>query len=295
MTTPTIHRAAELRGLLEGWRANGERIALVPTMGNLHRGHLALVAKARARAERVVVSVFVNPLQFGPNEDYGRYPRTLDADVAQLASANVDCVFAPAVEEVYVNGFPPATTITVSPLSAELDGHFRPGFFTGVATVVAIFFELVRPDLAVFGEKDWQQLQIVRRMVEDLRLGIEIVGHPTERDTDGLALSSRNQYLSVEERQRAPAIHAALQAVAAGLRGGRRDFAAVCGEQIAVLSGQGFQPQYLEVRAQDLSAAQADAREWVVLVAALLGRTRLIDNLPVTIGLADALRKSRSP
>lgn len=277
----TVHTAAELRAQIAQWRAQGQRIAFVPTMGNLHQGHLALMAHARSVGERVVASVFVNPLQFGPNEDFGRYPRTLDADRAQLEAAGVDLLFAPAVEEVYVNGFPPATTITVSPLSAELEGAFRPGFFTGVATVVSILFNLVQPDSAVFGDKDWQQLQIIRRMVADLRLPIEIIGHPTARADDGLALSSRNQYLSAEQRALAPALHVALCGVADGLRGGRRDHAALIAEAIAALQAQGFATQYLEIRAPDLGPANVDGGDWVVLVAAVLGTTRLIDNVRV--------------
>jgi len=279
----TLHLASELRATVDRWRAAGDTIALVPTMGNLHDGHLALVAKARELATRVVVTIFVNPLQFGPNEDFGRYPRTLPDDQARLLAAGVDLVWAPPVEEVYVNGYPPATTITVAPIANELEGAFRPGFFTGVATVVAILFASVRPDLAVFGEKDWQQLQIVRRMVDDLRFGIRIIGYPTARSADGLALSSRNQYLGEADRARAPRIHAALQAVAAGLTAGRRDFPALCAEQSAALADAGFQPQYLEVRAPSLAAAAAADREFVVLVAALLGSTRLIDNLRVRL------------
>ncbi|WP_292997390.1 pantoate--beta-alanine ligase [Nevskia sp.] len=279
----TLHTVAELQSLRADWRARGERVAVVPTMGNLHRGHLALVERAKQLAERVVVTIFVNPLQFGPNEDFGRYPRTLPEDLKALAGLGVDLVYAPPVEEVYVNGFPPATTITVAPLSSQLEGHFRPGFFTGVATVVAILFDSVQPDVAVFGEKDWQQLQIVTRMVADLRMGIAIVGHPTARDDDGLAMSSRNQYLNAEERARAPAVHASLQAVAAGLRAGRRDLESLCDEACAALRQQGFVPQYLEVRTPALDSPIASTRDFVVLVAAVLGTTRLIDNLRVTL------------
>ncbi len=279
----TLHTVAELQSLRADWRARGERVAVVPTMGNLHRGHLALVERAKQLAERVVVTIFVNPLQFGPNEDFGRYPRTLPDDLKALAGLGVDLVYAPPVEEVYVNGFPPATTITVAPLSSQLEGHFRPGFFTGVATVVAILFDSVQPDIAVFGEKDWQQLQIVTRMVADLRMGIAIVGHPTARDDDGLAMSSRNQYLNAKERARAPAVHASLQAVAAGLRAGRRDLESLCAEAIATLRQQGFVPQYLEVRSPALDSPIASTRDFVVLVAAVLGTTRLIDNLRVTL------------
>lgn len=279
----TLHLASELRAQISRWRAAGERIALVPTMGNLHAGHLALVQKAQQLGDRVVVTVFVNPLQFGPNEDFGRYPRTLPDDLRRLEAQGVDLVYAPPVEEVYVNGFPPATTITVSPLSAELEGAFRPGFFTGVATVVAILFNSVQPDVAVFGEKDWQQLQIIKRMVSDLRMSVEIVGYPTERAGDGLALSSRNQYLNAEERGLAPLVHAALQAVAAGLEAGRRDYHALCAEQSRKLESAGYRPQYLEVRTPGLEQPKADDRDFVVLVAAVLGTTRLIDNLRVTV------------
>lgn len=279
----TLHLASELRVTVDRWRAEGKTVALVPTMGNLHDGHLALVAAARSRADRVVVTIFVNPLQFGPNEDFGRYPRTLPDDIAKLEAAGVDLLWAPPVEEVYVNGYPPATTITVAPIANELEGAFRPGFFTGVATVVAILFASVRPDIAVFGEKDWQQLQIVRRMNEDLRFGIDIVGYPTARAADGLALSSRNQYLSAQDRPRAAGLYAALKAVAAGIGAGRRDFTALCAEQVAVLAAAGFTPQYLEVRSPALAPAAAGDRAFVVLAAAVLGGTRLIDNLPVRL------------
>ena len=280
----TLHQASALREQIERWRAAGDTIALVPTMGNLHSGHLALVDKARSLANRVVVTIFVNPLQFGPNEDFGRYPRTLPGDLAQLDAAGVDLVWTPPVEEVYVNGFPPASTITVSPLSAELEGAFRPGFFTGVATVVAILFACVRPDIAVFGEKDWQQLQIVRRLVQDLRFDIRIVGHPTARAADGLALSSRNQYLSEADRARAPMVHAALKEVADGVKAGRRDFEALCAAQAAVLAAAGFAPQYLEVRSPSLARPAPEDRAFVVLIAAVLGGTRLIDNLWIDAG-----------
>ncbi|MDP3294512.1 MAG: pantoate--beta-alanine ligase [Nevskia sp.] len=275
----TLHLASELRAQISQWRAAGERIALVPTMGNLHAGHLALVRHARSLGDRVVVTVFVNPLQFGPNEDFGRYPRSLPEDLRQLEAQGVDLVYAPPVDEVYANGFPPATTITVSPLSAELEGAFRPGFFTGVATVVAILFNSVQPDVAVFGDKDWQQLQIVKRMVADLRMPVDVVGYPTERAEDGLALSSRNQYLTAAEREQAPQIHAVLQAVAAGLKAGRSDYAALCTEQMQALEAAGFRPQYLEVRTPALAQPAAGDEDFVVLIAAVLGTTRLIDNL----------------
>lgn len=280
----TVHRVADLQAELAEWRSRGESIALVPTMGNLHAGHLSLVRRARQLGECVVVSIFVNPLQFGPSEDFERYPRTLEADQKLLAQAGADLVFAPAVADIYPAGYPPATTVRVGgAVTSILDGHFRPGHFEGVATVVNILFNLVRPDAAVFGEKDWQQLQVIRRMVADLGMPLRIAGAPTLRDPDGLALSSRNQYLSPAERALAPRLHQALGAVATAIESGRRDYAALCAGQWAVLEEAGFKPQYLEVRAPDLSAPVADAASLVILVAAYLGRTRLIDNLQLRL------------
>lgn len=277
----TVQTIAELRTQLDAWRAAGECIALVPTMGNLHRGHLRLIEQARARADRVVASVFVNPLQFGPNEDFERYPRTLASDQAALASASVDLLFAPPVAEIYPRGRDGLTSVHVPGASAGLDGDHRPGHFDGVATVVSILFHLVQPQLALFGEKDYQQLAVIRQMVADLHLPIEIVGVATERDVDGLALSSRNQYLSAEERARAPALYAALQAAAAALQAGRRDFERISEEQCKVLTRQGFEVQYLQIRKANLGLPEATTTHYVVLVAAKLGATRLIDNLQV--------------
>lgn len=279
----TIHTVAELRAQLAAWRRAGERIALTPTMGNLHAGHLQLVAAGRARATRVVASVFVNPLQFGPHEDFDRYPRTLAADAAKLAAAGCDLLFAPSVAEVYPNGRDGLTVITVPRAAAGLEGEFRPGHFEGVATVVNILLNLVQPDVALFGEKDYQQLQLIRQMVADLHMPIEIAGVPTEREADGLAMSSRNQYLDARQRPLATAIHAALMAVARGLREGRRDYEALAAEQLAGLAAAGFRPQYLAVRRPDLAPAAPEDREWRVLVAAFLGDTRLIDNIGVTL------------
>jgi pantoate--beta-alanine ligase len=279
-----VHSVSELHAELEEWRARRERVALVPTMGNLHSGHLSLVRRARELGECVAVSVFVNPLQFGPKEDYSRYPRTLEADAALLRQAGADLLFAPTVADVYPGGYPPATVVQVGgTLTEVLDGAFRPGHFAGVATVVNILFNLIRPDAAVFGEKDWQQLQVIRRMVADLGLPVRVVGEPTSRAEDGLALSSRNQYLSAEERARAPRLHAGLRAIAARIQAGRRDFAALCAEQAAALDAAGFRTQYLEVRAPDLAPATAEASSLVILAAAHLGTTRLIDNLPLRL------------
>lgn len=279
----TLHTVAELRAQLREWRAAGQRIALVPTMGNLHAGHLQLVAHARQRAQRVVATVFVNPLQFGPTEDFYRYPRTLARDASALQAAGCDLLFAPSVAEMYPSGREGLVTLKAPPEAEWLCGHFRPGHFDGVLTVVNILFNQVQPDVAVFGEKDYQQLYLIRRMVADLHLPIAIDGVPTQRETDGLALSSRNQYLSAEERARAGAIHCALEAVAQSLAGGRRDYAALCEEQHKILEKKGFRPQYLEVRRPDLSLPDAQDRAWVILVAAYLGTTRLIDNRSVAV------------
>lgn len=278
-----VHGIAELRVQLSAWRRQGERIAFVPTMGNLHRGHLELVRQARSRAPRVVSSVFVNPLQFGPNEDFDRYPRTLEQDRERLDGAGCDLLFAPSVREMYPRGREGLTVVSVPGISEILCGQFRPGHFDGVATVVNVLFNLVQPDLALFGQKDYQQLYLIRRMAADLHLPVEVVGIATERESDGLALSSRNQYLSPEERARAPALFAALSAVAAALRSGRRDFAQLSAEHVAIIQEKGFESQYLEIRRPDLSRPSEGDREFVILVAAYLGRTRLIDNLHIEL------------
>ena len=290
MPLPTLHTVALLRETVTNWRANGQRVALVPTMGNLHAGHLRLVETARRQADRVVASVFVNPLQFGPSEDFDRYPRTLEADATALATAGCDALFAPSAREVYPRGLDGLVRVVVpEALATVLCGAFRPGHFDGVATVVNILFNMVAPDLALFGEKDYQQLAVIRRMVADLHLPVRVEGVPTERAADGLALSSRNQYLSATERLAAPAMHAALAMVGAGLRAGRRDFAALAHLGTAQLTEAGMKPQYLEIRALDLSVPAPDDAGFVVLAAAYLGATRLIDNLSVQVrnGLAD--------
>lgn len=279
----TLHRIPDLRMQLAGWRQAGQRIALVPTMGNLHRGHLELVRRGREVADRVVASIFVNPLQFGPNEDFGRYPRTLDQDRAALDEVGADLLFAPNAQEVYPRGMEGLAKVSVPGVSSSLCGHFRPGHFDGVATVVSILFNLVQPDVALFGEKDYQQLFIIRRMVADLHMPIAIQGVATEREPDGLALSSRNQYLTPEERSLAPEMYATLREVADKLRAGRRDFSALCYAGIKRLEASQFRPQYLEVRTPDLCAPGREGHEFVILAAGYLGKTRLIDNITVTM------------
>ncbi len=278
----TLRGIAALRRLLAGWRAGGERIALVPTMGNLHAGHLALVALARRHAPRVVVSVFVNPAQFGPGEDYARYPRTLASDRRQLVAAGADVLFVPAVTAIYPGGSEATTTVAVPGLSAILCGQSRPRHFAGVTSVVARLFNIVQPDVAVFGRKDYQQLVIIRRMAADLHFPVRVIAGTTRRERDGLALSSRNQYLSARERAHAPALHAALSRCREALRRGRRDFAALEADGLAALRVAGMKPDYFAIRrAADLAAPERGDRALVVLAAAYLGRARLIDNVRV--------------
>jgi pantoate--beta-alanine ligase len=270
----------EVRARVRDWRAAGLRVALVPTMGNLHAGHLSLLAAARYRADRVIASVFVNPLQFGPAEDFAAYPRTLAEDEGLLAEAHCDLLFAPTVEQIYPDGGAQSTLITVRDLASVLCGQFRPGHFDGVATVVAKLFNIVAPDVAVFGEKDFQQYIIIRRMTSDLMLPVEIVGAPTVRAPDGLALSSRNRYLSPEERAIAPAIHRALQAAVKRLDEGDRNFLGIESAGWQALAVAGLRPDYFAVRdANDLQPPRLTSQELVVLTAARLGKARLIDNL----------------
>ncbi len=274
-------RMVAVREAIAHWRAEGLRVGFVPTMGNLHAGHLSLVSAARERVDRVVVSIFVNPTQFGENEDFDAYPRTFREDSDNLAAAGCDLLFAPAVEEVYPYGPAGTTRITVPALADTLCGEVRPGHFDGVATVVVRLFNMVPAQVAVFGEKDYQQLQIIRRLVKDLAIPIEIVGAPTLREADGLAMSSRNAYLSVEERDVAPRLHQALQDVARRVAGGEPAPAA---EKAAWqgLQQAGFRPDYVAVRgAGDLAVPVPENRPWRVFGAAWLGQARLIDNLPI--------------
>ena len=274
---------AELRHWVGRWRRDGLRVALVPTMGNLHRGHMELVRRARGLADRVVVSLFVNPLQFGPGEDFDGYPRTLELDRGLLEAEGVQLLFAPAaVAEVYPRPAAEQTRVEVPGLSDILCGASRPGHFVGVATVVCKLFNMVQPDIAVFGEKDFQQLLILRRMVEDLGMPVQMLGVPTVREADGLALSSRNSYLSAEQRTRAPALYHTLRETAAAVKGGRRDFAELERAGGERLQEAGLEPDYLSIRrATDLAPAAPGDSDLVVLGAAYLGRARLIDNLRV--------------
>jgi pantoate--beta-alanine ligase len=245
------------------------------------------VAEARRRARRIVVSIFVNPLQFGPTEDFSVYPRTPEADAEKLRDAGADLLFMPDVNEMYPSDAESMTRVEVPGLSEDLCGRFRPGHFRGVATVVLKLFNQVQPDIAVFGEKDYQQLTIIRRMVADLNVPAEVVGSPTIREPDGLAMSSRNAYLSEDERSQASLLHARLRLAAEQLSSGERDFARVEQEHAETLKAAGFEVDYFTVREPEaLAAPQADDDRWIILVAARLGRTRLIDNLSVSRGPA---------
>ena len=278
----TVTTITRVRERVRDWHAQGLRVAFVPTMGNLHAGHMSLIEAAREHGDRFVASIFVNPMQFGPNEDFAHYPRTPREDERMLAAAGCDLMFMPDVVEIYPNGPQNAARVEVPVLSHILDGEFRPGHFQGVATIVAKLFNIVQPDAAVFGEKDFQQLAVIRRMVADLCIPVAVIGAATLREADGLAMSSRNQYLTAAERGVAPLIHRLLQAARTRLLAGAAE-QAVEAEGLAALSAAGFRPDYFAVRdARDLHPAQPHTRELVVLVAARLGKARLIDNLRVT-------------
>jgi pantoate--beta-alanine ligase len=278
----TVTTIAQVRERVRTWRAQGQRIAFVPTMGNLHAGHMSLIDAARQHGERFVASIFVNPMQFGPNEDFAHYPRTPHQDQTMLAAAGCDLMFMPDVAEIYPNGPDHAARVEVPVLSHILDGEFRPGHFQGVATVVTKLLNIVEPDAAIFGEKDFQQLTVIRRMVADLCMPMAIIGAATVREPDGLALSSRNQYLTTAERGIAPIIHQQLQQARTRLLAGVAD-RDVESAALAALIAAGLRPDYFVVRdATNLQPALPDSPERVVLVAARLGKARLIDNLRVT-------------
>jgi pantoate--beta-alanine ligase len=276
----TITRIAELREVVTEWRLGRESIAFVPTMGNLHMGHASLMAAAHLHGRRVISSIFVNPLQFGPSEDFSAYPRTPDDDGHLLGEYGVDALFHPSVDEMYPQGSVGSTVIDVPGLTDVLCGAFRPGHFQGVATVVVKLLCLVQPDVAIFGEKDYQQLTVIRRVVQDLNVPVRIVGAPTVRAEDGLALSSRNRYLDPEERAKAPALYRALDQARRRLESGDTAFTEIEAEGLAAISAAGIKPEYFEVRTADRLDRPSDTDvELVVLTAGRLGKARLIDNL----------------
>ena len=273
----------ELRVVMRGYRSSNQTTAFVPTLGNLHEGHLSLVRKAQEVADRVVVSIFINPTQFDKAEDLAAYPRTLDNDLALLKKEKVDLVFIPRAEEMYPIGS--AARVEVAGISDILEGDSRPGHFSGVATIVAKLFNLVRPDVSVFGEKDFQQLMLIRRMESDLDFDIEIIAAPTAREKSGLAMSSRNNYLDENQRNViAPGLYAQMLKVRDRIVNGARDYLTMQNESIEALNKQGFKTDYFEIRkANDLAVADQDTTDLVILVSAWLGKARLIDNIRVSI------------
>ncbi len=283
MSAPIIARSiAELRAHVSAWRRAGDTIAMAPTMGALHAGHVSLTELARTRASRCVVSIFVNPTQFAPNEDFSKYPRTFEADVEKLSGAGVDLVFAPTPDQMYAQGF--CTSVQLQgPAVAGLEDRFRPTHFTGVATVVAKLLIQCAPDIAIFGQKDFQQLAVIARMARDLDLPVEILGAPTVREADGLALSSRNIYLSESDRAAAPVLYATLRACARRIANGEA-FDALLEDGRKAIAAAGFALDYLELRDADTLGAPDRARPMRLLVAARIGATRLIDNIDASIG-----------
>ena len=282
MAMKILSTIAQLREQISAWRKNGERIAFVPTMGNLHNGHLKLVDIAKTHADRVIVSIFVNPMQFGKNEDLDNYPRTLDADCAGLTSHGADAVFTPTPDMMYPRGLEVQTFVEVPELGDLHCGASRAGHFRGVSTIVCKLFNLVQPDVACFGQKDYQQLAIIRQMVTDLSMPIDIIGVPTERAADGLALSSRNGYLTPEQRAIAPKLYQLLQQLRSQVLAGEHDYRVLELQTKQQLTDAGFKPDYIDISERNyLTLADSASQEKVILAAAWLGTTRLIDNLEV--------------
>jgi len=278
------HTASELRSTLRNWRLEGKTIALVPTMGNLHRGHIRLVEKAGDLADIVVSTIFVNPMQFGRNEDLDKYPRTPEADIEKLTAAGCHLLFAPTVREMYPAGLDLHTVVSVPGVSERHCGASRPGHFDGVATVVSKLFNLVQPDHAVFGLKDYQQFQVIRKMNADLCFGIELTGVDTERDENGLALSSRNGYLSTEQKQQVFTIIRTLRDTAERIKAGERDYPALEQQARSVIESQGLRPDYFSIcHAETLAPAHTEDKHLVILAAAYAGTTRLIDNIQLRL------------
>ncbi len=274
----------DLQLVLSEYRQSGQTIGLVPTMGNLHEGHLTLVDAARQQCQFVVATIFVNPLQFGPTEDLDKYPRTLDADIKLLESRHCDCLFVPSVSEMYPNGLQDQTLITVPGISEGHCGGSRPGHFSGVSTVVCKLFNLIQPDMAFFGEKDYQQLQVIKKMTSDLCLPLEIIGVPTVRMPDGLALSSRNNYLNEEQKRNAASLQQSLQATREKLLQGESNKATLQREARDFLRSCGLKVDYFNIsHAQSLEPASDSDTDLVILAAAWIGKTRLIDNIRVQL------------
>ncbi len=282
----TFAEIAAVREQIKTFKREGRKIAFVPTMGNLHEGHLTLVRKAREYADIIIVSIFVNPMQFERADDLNNYPRTLEEDLNKLTAEGVDLVFTPTPEIMYPEGLDKQTFVDVPGLSTMLEGASRPGHFRGVTTIVSKLFNIVQPDVACFGEKDFQQLAVIRKMVDDLAIDIEIVGVPTVREMDGLAMSSRNGLLTLNERQRAPVLARTMRWINSAMRGGRNDYASIIEDANDQLRAAGLQPDEIFIRdARTLQEISVETTQAVILMSAFLGKVRLIDNQTVDIAL----------
>ena len=274
----------ELRQYVQHWKDHKQSIAFVPTMGNLHAGHLSLITKGQSLCDRSICSIFVNPMQFGPNEDFNHYPRTLDADIQLLESIGCDLVYMPTASELYPQGLEKISQVIVTDLTDTFEGAHRPGHFTGVATIVAKLFNIVKPDISVFGKKDYQQYCVVRKMTQDLNLDVEIIGQETTREASGLAISSRNQYLSDDQKTQAALIYQTLQDSAASIKAGETNFEKLEQQATERLNQAEFDTDYFSIcNADTLQSATPEDKKLVILVAARLGETRLIDNIEIDL------------
>ena len=274
----------ELRQYVRHWKDHGQSIAFIPTMGNLHAGHLSLIEKGQSLCDRSICSIFVNPMQFGPNEDWDHYPRTLERDTELLEGVGCDLVYLPTASELYPEGLDRISHVDVTDLTDRYEGAHRPGHFTGVATVVLKLFNIVNPDVSVFGKKDYQQYRVIMKMVEDFNIDVRIVGQETTRDESGLATSSRNQYLNTEQTDTAARIYQTLQQAAERIEAGERNFAEIENQAIATLNDAGFKTDYFAVcNAETLLPASEEDRDLVILVTAALGQTRLLDNIEISL------------
>jgi pantoate--beta-alanine ligase len=274
----------ELRQYVQHWKDHGQSIAFIPTMGNLHAGHMSLIEKGQSLCDRSLCSIFVNPMQFGPNEDWDHYPRTLEKDLELLRGIGCDLVYLPTASELYPQGLERISQVQVTDLTDHYEGAHRPGHFTGVATVVLKLFNIVRPDVAVFGKKDYQQYRVISKMVEDFNLEVQVIGQETTREASGLASSSRNQYLDDAQKETAAQIYRQLQQTAARIEQGERDYEMLQSEAIVTLDGAGFKTDYFVIcNAETLLPASPQDRDLVILVTAALGGTRLLDNIEISL------------
>lgn len=274
----------ELRQYVHHWKDHAQSIAFIPTMGNLHDGHISLIEKGQALCDRSICSIFVNPMQFGPNEDWDHYPRTLDADIEKLEAVGCDLVYLPTASELYPQGLDKISHVQVTDLTDHYEGAHRPGHFTGVATVVLKLFNIVNPDVSVFGKKDYQQYRVISKMVEDLNIDVQIIGQETTRETSGLATSSRNQYLDETQKETAALIYRQLQHTAARIDQGERDFKSLEQEALSKLDAAGFETDYFNIcNAETLLPATGKDRNLVILVTAAMGQTRLLDNIEISL------------